>query len=145
MDFPSLIKELGDKLGASLSLSEHDTCSVLFDEDEVVFELRDGRLFMTIDIGSADGRDEDYPRFLAHAAAAANTGFSCLGIDPERNVFTLTHILEGDMDESGFEQTVTIFVCAARHWMDYLVTRPREGVADKPFDMQGLPDILIRI
>jgi hypothetical protein len=60
-------------------------------------------------------------------------------------VFTLTHILEGDMDESGFEQTVTIFVCAARHWMDYLVTRPREGVADKPFDMQGLPDILIRI
>jgi hypothetical protein len=29
--------------------------------------------------------------------------------------------------------------------MDYLVTRPREGVADKPFDMQGLPDILIRI
>ena len=41
MDFPSLIKEFGDKLGASLSLSEHDTCSVLFDEDEVVFELRD--------------------------------------------------------------------------------------------------------
>ena len=47
-----------------MSLSEHNTCSVVFDNDEVVFELHDNQLFIIGVIGSAAGREDLYARFL---------------------------------------------------------------------------------
>ena len=46
-----LIGELGRAIGIDLKLSEAGTCGVFFDDDEVFFELHDGRLYLIADLG----------------------------------------------------------------------------------------------
>ena len=70
MEYGSLRRELGMTLGFDLALSESGTCGVFFDEDEISFEVSDGRLFIMADLGSSEGREDACLRMLRAAKAA---------------------------------------------------------------------------
>jgi hypothetical protein len=120
MEYGSLLRELGATLGFDLALSEAGTCGVLFDEDEISFEVSDGRLFVMADLGSYEGREAVAVRMLKAANLGLETGFSCIGIDDVRGQFTLCRILEGDLEYPVFEKILTIFVGAVRYWKTWL-------------------------
>jgi hypothetical protein len=133
MQFASLIQELGEKLGMDLDLPESRVCVVIFDEDEVSFELNDGRLFIMADLGPAEGHDADLPRLLSAANLGQETGYSCLGIDDMRGQFTLCRILEGEWTYPEFEKALSIFVPAVRYWKSWLAL-PAPETAMAGFD-----------
>ena len=136
MQFASLIQELGQTLGISLTLPESGTCGVIFDEDEVSFEVNDGRLFIMADIAPAEGHEEALPRLLRAANLGLETGYSCIGIDDTRGQFTLCRILEGEWTYPEFEKALSIFVLAVRYWKDWLALPPAEASKTEfePFD-----------
>ena len=126
MDYPALIRELGGVLGFDLEFSDVGTCGVFFDEDEVLFEIYDTRMFIMADLGSSAGRDADCVRMLKAANLGLETGFSCIGIDEMRDQFTLSRVLEGDLEYHDFEKILSIFVCAVR-WKKWLNLPPEES------------------
>ena len=136
MQFASLIQELGEKLGMDLDLPESRVCVVIFDEDEVSFEVNDGRLFIMADIAPAEGHEEALPRLLRAANLGLETGYSCIGIDDTRGQFTLCRILEGEWTYPEFEKALSIFVLAVRYWKDWLSLPPAEASKTEfePFD-----------
>lgn len=140
MQFPALITELGQTLGMKLALPESGTCGVIFDEDEVSFELNDGRLFIMADIAPAEGHEADLPRLLRAANLGLETGYACIGIDDKSGQFTLCRILEGDWTYPDFEKALSVFVLAVRYWRDWLAL-PASGAAKssefEPFDLQA--------
>ena len=133
MQFASLIQELGQTLGISLTLPESGTCGVIFDEDEVSFEVNDGRLFIMADIAPAEGHEEALPRLLRAANLGLETGYSCIGIDDKSGEFTLCRILEGEWSYPEFEKALSIFVPAVRYWKSWLAL-PAPETAMAGFD-----------
>ena len=103
-----------------MSLSEHNTCSVVFDNDEVVFELHDNQLFIIGVIGSAAGREALYARFLQADYLGAETGFGAIGLDTERGEFVLHRNLVGNLEYGEFEAVVTLFIQVLRYWKSFL-------------------------
>ncbi len=141
MEYPALIRELGNTLGFSLAFSDEGTCGVFFDDDEVMFELNENRLFIMADIGTAEGREDACMRMLKAANLGLETGFACVGIDDARGQFTLCRVLEGDLSYADFEKILTIFVGALRYWKDWLAqpfSSPAQNDLSLPFDSTAL-------
>ena len=141
MEYSALIRELGNVLGIELALSDEGTCGVFFDEDEVMFEVSEERLFIMADIGQAQGRDDAALRLLRAANLGLETGFACAGLDEERGQFTLCRVLEGDLAYPDFEKILTVFVGALRYWKEWLALAPSDAPQEEsplPFDQDAL-------
>jgi hypothetical protein len=138
MEYTSLLRELGNALGFDLALSDAGTCGIVFDEDEVMFEISEGRLFITADLGPSEGREDACMSMLKAANLGLETGFSCIGIDEVRGQFTLCRILEGDLAYPDFERVLAVFVRAVRYWKKWLALPP-ETASSVPFSQP--PDL----
>ena len=116
-----LIATLRDRLMIDdLTLSEHGVCSVFFDEDEVVFECRDNLMFIYGEIGSAQDREDLYPELLKSSHLGLGAAYGSLGLDVKGENFTLTRVLEGDLDYELFEKRLADFLVALRYWKQRL-------------------------
>ena len=141
MEYAALIRELGNVLGIDLALTEAGTCGVFFDEDEVMFEVSEERLFIMADLGPSEGRGDAALRLLRAANLGLETGFACAGIDEERGQFTLCRVLEGDLAYPDFERILTVFVGALRYWKEWLAQPPSAEPKEEgplPFDIGAL-------
>ena len=130
MNGKALIRELGEALGIKLELSDQNTCGVFFDEDEVVFEMHDGQLYVMADIGPAAGRKDAHTRLLEADCLGAESGQACIGLDAQREVFTLHRILEGELTSAEFANVMTLFIRALRYWKEWLA-RPASEQAER--------------
>ena len=130
MNGKALVRELGEALGAGLEMSGRNTCGVFFDEDEVVFEMHGGHLYVMADIGPAAGRRDAHTRLLEADCLGAESGQACIGLDAQREVFTLHRILEGELTSAEFEKALTLFIRALRYWKAWLA-QPPSGQAEK--------------
>lgn len=126
MEYSALLRELGGVLGFDLAFSDVGTCGVLFDDDEIVFEINENRLFIMADLGPSEGHEDACVRMLKAANNGLETGFSCIGLDEMRGQFTLCRILEGDVGYHEFEKILTIFLGAVRYWKKWLSLPPDE-------------------
>lgn len=115
MDSEHLLHRLGRTIGIELRFGDSNTCSVIFDRDEVVFERDGQRIFLMAALGSAAGRDGLCRQLLEANYLGAQTGFACIGIDAGREEFVLHRVVAEDMAYPEFEEAVTLFVRAARH------------------------------
>ncbi len=131
MNFPGLIQEFARTLGISHELSESGTCGVLLDQDEIMFELQENRLFIMADIGPCGGREDVAQRLLSAANFGLETGFSCAERDDERGQFTLCRILEGDLEYQDFEKIVTLFVNVVRYWKKWITMPKQEEISEE--------------
>ena len=138
MNGKALIRELGEALGIELELSDQNTCGVFFDEDEVVFEMHDGQLYVMADIGPAAGRRDAHTRLLEANCLGAQSGQACLGLDSQREVFTLHRILEGELTYGEFEKILTLFIRAARYWKEWLAMPVPEQTAAPAAMQKGI-------
>ncbi len=120
MNGKALIRELGKALGFELEMSTHNTCGVFFDKDEVVFELHEAQLYIMADLGSSAGRTDAHTRLLEANCMGAQSGQACLGLDSQREVFTLHRILDGELTYEEFEKILTLFIRAVRYWKEWL-------------------------
>ena len=125
-----LIGELGRAIGIDLKLSEAGTCGVFFDDDEVFFELHDGRLYLIADLGPASGREDAYGRLLSADCLGRESGQAVLGLDPDRSEFTLHRILDGEIGYPEFEKILTLFIQAVRYWKEWLAQPPAQVASE---------------
>ena len=92
MSDEKLMGHLGDKLGISdLNMTEDNTCGVLFDSDDVLFECSHGNLFIVAEIGRVDDeeeRDKLFKVFIDANHLGHATAFGSIGYDGERDIFT---------------------------------------------------------
>jgi hypothetical protein len=140
MDCEHLLQQLGTAIGLDLRFSESNTCGVLFDNDEVIFEKNEGKLHLIAALGPSAGRDDVCRRLLEANYLGAQTGFASIGLDSGREDFVLHRVLEGNMDYPEFEEAVTLFVRAARHWRKWLANPQgaQEASGERPFIPGGL-------
>ena len=137
MEYMSLLRELSNALGFDLALSDAGTCGIVFDEDEVMFEINENRLFIIADLGSSEGREDACVSILKAANLGLETGFSCIGIDEVRGQFTLCRILEGDLAYPDFEKLLAVFVGAVRYWKEWLALPPSSAQQkERPFPFE---------
>ena len=129
MNGKALIGELGKALGFALEMSDQNTCGVFFDQDEVVFEQHEDLLYIMADLGSAAGRRDAHTRLLEANCLGAQSGQACLGLDSQREVFTLHRILVGELTYGEFEKILTLFIRAVRYWKEWLA-QPASGQAE---------------
>ena len=135
MDGKRLMKELGEALGFSLEMSDQNTCAVIFDQDEVVFEQHEEQLYIMTDLGPSAGRSDAHARLLEANCLGAQSGQACIGLDAQREVFTLHRILDGELSYAEFEKILTLFIRAVRYWKEWLslpVPRQAEETSDMP-------------
>ncbi len=138
MNGKALIRDLGEALGFNLEMSEQNTCGVFFDEDEVVFEMHDNQLYIMADLGPAAGRKDAHTRLLEANCLGAQSGQACLGLDAQREVFTLHRILEGELTSAEFEKALTLFIRAVRYWKEWLSQPAPEQAAETSFVPNGM-------
>lgn len=120
MTYAELLNRLGETIGVSIDTSANGCAGVVFGDDEVDFEISGPKLYLIADLVGAEGKEERFHEILAANHLSAKTGFAAIGIDTSRGVFTISRILEGDMDYEAFEEAVQIFVGAVRHWKNEL-------------------------
>ncbi|MCR5537175.1 MAG: type III secretion system chaperone [Succinivibrio sp.] len=123
MDGAELIRQLGQKIGISdLALSQENSCGVLFDDDDVLFEVHNGNLFIVAEIGRGAEADREklFEIFMDANHLGHATGFGSLGYDPEREMFTLTRVLPEEIEFAKFEEQLVLFIKALRYWKNYL-------------------------
>ncbi len=133
-----LIGELGRAIGIDLKLSEAGTCGVFFDEDEVFFERHEGQLYLIAELGPAAGRRDAHTRLLEADCLGAESGQACIGLDAQREVFTLHRILEGELTSAEFEKALTLFIRALRYWKAWLAQPPSEQAEKASFVPNGV-------
>lgn len=140
MDCDHLLQQLGTAIGLDLRFSENNTCGVFFDKDEVIFEKNEGKLYLIAALGSSAGREDVCRRLLEANYLGAQTGFASIGLDSGREDFVLHRVLAGDMDYAEFEEAVSLFVRAARHWRKWLAQPQgaQEASGERPFILGGL-------
>ena len=138
MNGKALIRDLGEALGFNLEMSEQNTCGVFFDEDEVVFEMHDNQLYIMADLGPAAGRKDAHTRLLEANCLGAQSGQACLGLDAQREVFTLHRILEGELTSAEFEKALTLFIRALRYWKEWLAQPVVGQTEEAPFVPNGI-------
>jgi len=138
MNGNSLIQKLGETLGFTLELSNQNTCGVFFDEDEIIFEQHKDQLYIMADLGSSIGREDAYMRLLEANCMGAQSGQACIGLDSQREVFTLHRILDGELSYEEFERILTLFIRAIRYWKEWLVQNPSLGTSEEPSVPTGL-------
>ena len=130
MNGKALIRELGKALGFDLEMSTQNTCGIFFDEEEITFEQHEGQLYIMADLGSSTGRTDAHTRMLEANCMGAQSGQACLGLDSQREVFTLHRILEGELTYEEFEKILALFIRAVRYWKTWLSQPvPAQGTA----------------
>ena len=135
MNGKDMMQKLGEALGFTLEMSAQDTCAVIFDQDEVIFEQHEDQLYLIADLASSAGREDAYARLLEANCMGAQSGQACLGLDRQREVFTLHRILDGELSYEAFEKILTLFIRAVRYWKEWLslpVPRQAEETSDMP-------------
>ncbi|MBQ4200418.1 MAG: type III secretion system chaperone [Kiritimatiellae bacterium] len=125
MTHAELLHELGERAGVELELSEAGTAAVKFDGDEIDFEADDGKLYIYAAIASADGREGVFGKLLEANNLLAGTNGATIGLDRERDTFTLCRMFEGETEYAVFERAVAGFVTALR-----LIRRELAGEGD---------------
>ncbi|MGN1149976.1 MAG: type III secretion system chaperone [Sutterella sp.] len=135
-----LVAELGTTLGIDLKLSDQGTCRVVFDEDEVDFEVSGERLFVIADIASASGRADAYGRLLSADYLGNETGGAVISLDASRDVFVLHTVSEDGTSYPAFEAKLTLFVKALRYWKEWLAqpAGSADSRSDEVFDTAGM-------
>ena len=74
MSAEKLIRQLEDKLGISdLNMTEDNTCWVIFDSDDVLFECSHGNLFIVSEIGRVE-EEEKEPRIETQKSRSLQAG-----------------------------------------------------------------------
>ncbi|MBQ9274275.1 MAG: type III secretion system chaperone [Succinivibrio sp.] len=137
MNASELIVSLGNRLGiGELALSPEGTCSVIFDQDEVAFEVNSDRLFLIADIGPATGREDMYNALLRANHLGNGSAFGNLGLDWERDVFCLSKVIEADETEELFENQLALFVKTLRYWKEYLQNGPEAAEQEQASAIQ---------
>ena len=127
MNAVELVRALGARVGITdLSLGAEGACSVIFDQDEVIFEENTGRLFVFAEIGSAAGRTDVYTVLLDANHLGHGSGFGSIGLDKERETFTLSRVVETPCEYEQFEEQLKLFVSVLRYWKKYLQEGPQE-------------------
>ncbi|WP_031491104.1 type III secretion system chaperone [Succinivibrio dextrinosolvens] len=131
MNINELIRNLGIRLGLKdLQLSKSGVCSIEFGQDEVIFEQEGDKLFIIAEIGQIDGNENVFRAMLDANNCARGSGFGSLGVDPERNCFTLSRLIEGDYNNELFEKQIQLFVSTLRFWKQYLIDNGERNTAD---------------
>ena len=120
MNGKDMMQKLGEALGFTLEMSAQGTCAVFFDQDEIIFEQHEDQLYLIADLASSAGRTDAYARLLEANCMGAQSGQACLGLDRQREVFTLHRILEGELSYEAFEKILTLFIRAVRYWKEWL-------------------------
>ncbi len=123
MSCAELIHQLGQKLNISdLSLTEDNTCGVLFDDDDVLFENVNGNLFIVAEIGRVeeDERNKYFAIFMDANHLGHGTAYGSIGYDEQRDIFTLTRIVSEDIVYEKFEEQLVVFLKTLRYWKKYL-------------------------
>ncbi len=123
MSCAELIHQLGQKLNISdLSLTEDNTCGVLFDDDDVLFENVNGNLFIVAEIGSVDEneRNKFFALFMDANHLGHGTAYGSIGYDEQRDIFTLTRIVSEDIEYEKFEEQLVVFLKTLRYWKRYI-------------------------
>lgn len=121
MNEQELITAFGKKIGLpELNITKEHGCAVTFDQDEVVFEVQEEHLFLIADLGPTAGHENLYTSMLEANHLGKSSGFGALGIDPDRESFTLTRVLIGPYNVNLFIEQVTLFVKNIRYWKKYL-------------------------
>ncbi len=139
MDSNDLMQKLGEALGFPLEMSEQNTCAVIFDQDEIVFEQHEDQLYIMADLGASAGRSDAHARLLEANCLGAQSGQACLGLDAQREVFTLHRIVDGELTCEAFEKILVHFIRAARYWKEWL----SQPVPEQPPAPEAMPsDIL---
>ncbi len=142
MNTNKLLSELGENIKLDLSLSEHNTCSVVFDEDEVIFEENNHQLFIYAVLGSSVGRDDLYGDLLYNSNLGANTGYASIGLDKERNEFLMYRILTGNMEYNEFQDILVLFIKSLRYWKDWLA-HPSRTKSTPSFEDKTISSLLM--
>ena len=138
MNGNGLIQKLGEALGLTLELSDQNTCGVFFDQDEIIFEQHEGQLYIMADLGPSAGRTDAHARLLEANCLGAQSGQACIGLDSQREVFTLHRILEGELTYDEFERILTIFIRAVRYWKAWLSQPAPEQAAGRAIVPNGI-------
>lgn len=120
MKLEELLAKLGETIGVDTTLSDEGTAGIVFDGDEVDFELAGPRLYIIADLGAAEGKNDMFGEILEANNLSSRTGYGTIGLDSARGVFTLSRIFEGEMEYPAFEDAVETFVNTVRHWKDRL-------------------------
>ena len=122
MDIQELIRSLGKRLGINdIEMSDAGVCSVVFGEDEVIFEQEGSLLFIISEIGSVEGNEKFFRAMLDANHCSHGSGFGSIGIEKERNCFTLSRLIEGDFNIDLLEKQLQLFVSTLRFWKQYLL------------------------
>lgn len=129
MSAADLLSELGNKLGFPVTLSSDGTCCVIFDEDEVDFELFGESLYVMADIGAASNREDAFRRLLEANCLGRESGGACIGLDAARDTFTLHRVFAGETAYPSFEEELTLFLKALRYWKEWLALPPAQDGA----------------
>ncbi|MCR5536591.1 MAG: type III secretion system chaperone [Succinivibrio sp.] len=121
MNAQELVSSLATRIGLSgLSLAETGACSVIFEEDEVVFEDNNQKLFVFAEIGPAAGRETLYADLLDANHLGHGTAYGSIGLDRQRDVFTLCRVVELPCEYEQFEEQLALFINVLRHWKKQL-------------------------
>ncbi len=122
MNYTELIDTFGNRIGIDgLAFSRQGSCSVSFDDDELIFELNGNRLFVISDIDIAEDESEALHRVMLEGNHFGyKTGFSCLGLDRRTGSYTLSRVFEGEIEIETFMKEIELFVRALRYWKQYL-------------------------
>ena len=129
MSGAELVRQLGQKIGIDdLVLSSDNSCGVLFDKDDVLFELTNGNLFIAAEIGQVEKADRAkfFEFFMEANHLGHDSAFGSIGYDAEREMFTLTRVLPENTEYDKFEEAVVLFIRALRQLKKQL----QEGVGN---------------
>ena len=142
MNTTKLLETLGENINLDLALSEHKTCSVIFDEDEVIFEENNNQLFIYAVLGTSIGHEELYEDLLSYSNLGANTGNASIGLDKDRNEFLMYRILTGNMEYEEFQDILVLFIKSLRYWKNWLSNPAKPDNQFSNDDSQTAMDLL---
>ena len=123
MNCAELIHQLGQKLNISdLSLTEDNTCGILFDDDDVLIENSNNNIFIVSEIGRVeeDEKEKFFAVFMDANHLGHGTAFGSIGYDEQRDIFTLTRVLNDEIEFEKFEEQLVLFLKALRYWKRYI-------------------------
>lgn len=120
MDANYLLEKLGEDLKIELALSSQNTCSVNFDDDEVIFEENSRHLYILSVIGSATGRDGICKSLLQANYLGIKTGNASICLDENTDEILLYKSFVGSLDYQDFQDELVMFIKAVRFWKKWL-------------------------
>ncbi len=132
MQIEDLIKHLGEVIKIDLHLSEQGICSVLFDEDEVIFEKYGDQLYLIAEIGTVQHSNMVLKRIITANYLGQETGQGVISVKDDSNSFVLHRIIDGELSYTEFEKILTVFLKAVRYWKEWLaMPQPETTKHDK--------------